>query len=211
MKSAAGSVSPVITVNRPATALEPVAPGRGRSGQGRKTTMTAWRGGVSTRQWETRLRSALARCPGSIDLMGVGNPIRGDDAVGLTIASELRETLGANPVRGYRIHKTTLAPERLLSKLALSSGRMLIFDAVEASKEPGAIVCARLGESKYGYFATHNIPLMLIPGMESRLDDVFLVGVQPLSVEVGEGLSDVVRESAAQIVAAVADEVGAKL
>jgi len=137
--------------------------------------------------------------------------MRGDDAVGLAIASELRQTLGANPVGGYKIHKTTAAPERLLSKLAVSSGRILIFDAVEASKEPGAIVCAKLRDSKYGYFATHNIPLTLIPGMASRIDDVYLIGVQPLSLDVGEGLSSVVRDSAAQIVAAVTDEVGAKL
>ena len=173
--------------------------------------MTVRRDGAQTAGWETGLRSALSRCSGSIDLLGVGNPIRGDDAVGLAIASELRQTLGANPVRGYKIHRATLAPERLLSKLALSSGKILIFDAVEASREPGAIVCATLGGTKYGYFATHNIPLTLIPGMASRTDDVYLVGVQPLSVEVGEGLTDVVRESAAQIVAAVTDEVGANL
>jgi hydrogenase maturation protease len=178
--------------------------------EGREPRMTARGFGPRTNGWESGLRSALSRCPGSIDLMGVGNPIRGDDSVGLAIASELRQTLGANPARGYRIHKTTLAPERLLSKLALSSGRILIFDAVEASREPGAIVCATLGESKYGYFATHNIPLRLIPGLESRINDVFLVGVQPLSVEIGEGLSDVVRESAAQIVAAVTDAVGVR-
>jgi len=129
--------------------------------------------------------------------------------VGLAIASELRRTLGASPTRGYRIHKATPMPERLLAKLAKSSARILIFDAVEASRNPGEIVCTGLGESKYGYFATHNIPLRLIPGLESRLDDVYLVGVQPLSVEIGEGLSDVVRDSAARIVATVTDALGA--
>jgi len=119
------------------------------------------------------------------------------------IASELRRTLGATPAKGYRIHKTTPTPELLLSKLALKSGRIFIFDAVEASKKPGEIVCTTLSESKYGYFATHNIPLKLIPGLDSRSDDVYLVGVQPLALEIGEGLSDVVADSAARVVATV--------
>jgi hydrogenase 3 maturation protease len=143
-------------------------------------------------------------------MLGAGNPIRGDDGVGLAIASELRHSLGARPARGFRIHQNTLSPERLLSKLAASPGRIVIFDAVEASRAPGDIVCCKLSDSRYGYFATHNIPLRLIPGLESRADDIYLVGVQPLTVEVGEGLSDVVKGSAARIVAAVTDAVGAR-
>jgi hydrogenase maturation protease len=182
----------MVTVKRSAAAIEPVGLAMG----GRS---------VGDKKWETGLRTALTRGSGAIDLLGVGNPIRGDDAVGLTIASELRRTLGAIPAKGFRIHMPTSAPERLLSKLAGTSEKILIFDAVEASKEPGEIVCASLAESKYGFFATHNIPIRLIPGLEARVDDVYLVGVQPQSLEVGEELSDVVRESAAQVVTAVTE------
>jgi hydrogenase maturation protease len=143
-------------------------------------------------------------------MLGVGNPIRGDDGVGLAIASELRQTLGPRPSGRLRIHGEARSPERILAKIASSAGRIVIFDAVEASRAPGDIVCCRLSESKYGYFATHNIPLRLIPGLESRADDTYLVGVQPLSLEVGEGLSPVVRDSAARIVAAVTDAVGGR-
>jgi hydrogenase maturation protease len=165
---------------------------------------------LQAQDWEVGLRGALGRSPGSVDILGVGNPIRGDDGVGLVIASQLRRILGARPSEGFRIHRDTLSPERLLSKLAASAGRIVIFDAVEATRAPGDIVCCRLRDSRYGYFATHNIPLRLIPGLESRVDDIYIVGVQPLSVGVGEGLSDVVRDSAARIVAAVTDAVGGK-
>ena len=98
-------------------------------------------------------------------------------------------------------------PELLLSRLSSSAGRIVIFDAIEAAKQPGAIVCSRLSDTKYGYFATHNIPLRLVPGLAERADDVYICGVQPESLEVGEGLSDVVSGSAAQIVKAVTDTV----
>jgi hydrogenase maturation protease len=101
-------------------------------------------------------------------------------------------------------------PERLLSRLASEPGRIVVFDAVDASKSPGEIVCARLSDTKYGFFATHNVPLRLVPGLAGRRDEVFLVGVQPQSLEVGEGLTDVVQRSVERLVAVVVEAVGNK-
>jgi len=157
--------------------------------------------------WALGLQEAIGGEVGSTELLGVGNPIRSDDAVGLEIARTLRRNLGPSPRKGVRIHRNSLMPELLLSKLSTSAGRIVIFDAVEASKEPGEIVCSRLANTKYGYFATHNIPLRLVPGLAAREGDVYIVGVQPESLEVGEGLSDVVSGSAAQIIRVVTDAV----
>ena len=165
---------------------------------------------TSQEDWQTRLEGAFGKSGGSTDLVGVGNSLRGDDAVGLEIALELRSKLGSTPSRGVRIHRASLMPERLLSKLASKSGRIVVFDAVEASKPPGEIVCSKLGDTKYGYFATHNIPLRLVPGLADRQQDVYIVGVQSQSLEVGEGLTRVVRDSALRVVAVVAKAVEAR-
>jgi hydrogenase maturation protease len=139
--------------------------------------------------------------------MGVGNELRKDDAAGLEIASSLRRRLGAAPAPGVKIYASTLMPERLLSRLASAGGRIVVFDAVEASAMPGEVVFRRMADTKHGFFGTHNIPLKLVPGLEGRLDDVFLVGVQPASLEVGSGLSETVRESIMEIVGVVAQGV----
>ena len=76
----------------------------------------------------------------------------------------------------------------------------MVIDAVEAQKEPGTIVCARLSETKFGFFATHNVPLRLVPGVAENAADTFVVGIQPESVGVGEGLSDVVKKSSERLV-----------
>ncbi len=154
-------------------------------------------------RWEEMLRKAIAQTEGSTDLIGIGNPLRGDDAVGLEIVSRLRAGLGPVPAKGVRIHEASLAPERLLSRLAAASGRIVVFDAIQASVAPGEIVCASLADTKYGFFATHNIPLRIVPWLAERLDDVLVVGVQPDSLEVGEGLSDAVEAAAGRIVNAV--------
>jgi len=153
--------------------------------------------------WEASLGDAIASTDGPTALVGIGNILRGDDAVGLKIASKLRSNLGPAPAKGIRIHQAADAPEMLLSKLAASGTRIIIFDAVDASADPGKIVCAKLGDTKYGFFATHNIPLKIVPGLAERLNDVLVVGVQPESLEVGEGLSDVVKRSAGRVVEAV--------
>jgi len=157
--------------------------------------------------WRRSLREAIADNRYLVHLVGVGNELKTDDAAGLEIASSLRARLGASPEPGVRIHAGTPMPERLLSKLASEEGRIFVFDAVEVSAEPGAVVFRSMADTKYGFFGTHNIPLKLVPGLKERLGDCFLVGVQPTSLEVGLGLSEPVRESVKEIVAVVAEGV----
>ncbi|MDE1857533.1 MAG: hydrogenase maturation protease [Thaumarchaeota archaeon] len=147
--------------------------------------------------WRSKLDVAL-EFSGTIDLVGVGNSIRGDDGVGIEIASSLRRKLrGAG---GLKVHPTAQMPERLLSKLASTAQRVILFDAVEVDRPPGTIVCRKLGESRHGFFATHNVPLNLVPGLSARLDDFYVVGVQPESLEVKEGISQTARAAAGTIV-----------
>ena len=160
--------------------------------------------------WRERLRETIADSRRPVHLVGVGNELKTDDAAGLEIASGLRSRLGVSPAPGVRIHSFTQMPERLLSKLASGRGRIVVFDAVEASAKPGEVVFRPLADTKYGFFGTHNIPLKLVPGLGERLGDLYLVGVQPESLEVGIGLSETVRQSVNEIVAVVAEGVAGR-
>ena len=131
-------------------------------------------------------------------LVGVGNEFRGDDAVGLILTSLLRKRLGPRPGKGLTIHAAAHNQDLLVSKLCREGGRVIIADAVEAKKDPGAVICARLSDTKYGYFSTHNIPLKLLPGVDQG--DVWLLGVEPASLEVGAPLSPAVRASVEMVV-----------
>ena len=106
------------------------------------------------------------------------------------------------------IHPPTGSPERQLSKVASQGSRTLVFDAVEAGKEPGAVVCASLADTKFGFFATHNVPLKLVPGVAEHIGQTFVVGIQPMSLDVGEGLSQTVRAASESVVAAIEAFVG---
>ncbi len=139
----------------------------------------------------------------SVNLVGIGNPIKQDDSVGLKVISELLRVLGPTPTPRLTIHEPSMSPERTMSRLASKGERVVVLDAVEANREAGAIVCARLNDTKFGFFATHNMPLRLVPGLGDASADAYVVGIQPESVDVGEGLSESVRASSRRLIAAI--------
>lgn len=164
---------------------------------------------VMDEKWAIELLAFLdsADGPKHVTLVGVGNPMRSDDFVGLYVASKLRRRYGANPNKYVRI-STESEPERVFSKLAKTEKRneaILIIDSVEANLDPGSIVFASLEDSKFGFFATHNIPLRLFSDFVAGPAGIFVVGIQPENLEIGEGLSGVVRFSADQIIERVSN------
>ncbi|MGP8124353.1 MAG: hydrogenase maturation protease [Nitrososphaerales archaeon] len=151
-----------------------------------------------------KLRECIFGGSRATHVFGIGNPLRQDDAVGLEVVSSLRRRIRPGSRKTVKIHGLSSNPERLISDLASKGERIVLIDAVEAQKEPGTIVCARLSETKFGFFATHNVPLRLVPGIAENAADTYVVGIQPESVVVGEGLSGVVRESSEKLVAMIA-------
>jgi hypothetical protein len=57
-----------------------------------------------------------------------------------------------------------------------------------------------LSTAKFGFFATHNIPLKVLLEYRLMLDNSYLLGVVPYDLSVGEGLSPFVKTVADYIV-----------
>jgi hydrogenase maturation protease len=153
--------------------------------------------------WEAELAKCLSSGSGRIHLVGVGNPIGRDDSVGIHVVSTLRRRHGARPRPDVWIHRTVLGQERTLSKLGGRKNSVVIFDAVECNREPGQLFCAKLSESRFGFFVTHNIPLKLIPGVAAGLENAWVVGIQPKDTGVGEEMTETVRHSAEVLIGSV--------
>jgi hydrogenase 3 maturation protease len=160
--------------------------------------------------WIDELRSILESEGGRnthVTFIGVGNPIRGDDSVGLFTVSKLRRELGANPTQSVRIEpissiETTFAKlERRKKKETRET--IIIFDAVESNSTPGSIVFAKIDDTKYGFFATHNIPLKLIPTISSNSANVYVLGIQPEDTKVDESLSVTVLAAANTVISTI--------
>jgi hydrogenase maturation protease len=156
-------------------------------------------------KWARKLHDCLDSKSSSkqIRFFGLGNQFKGDDSVGLYIVSKLREKFGTNPSKFVRIESPS-SSESIFSKIGTlkenASETTIIFDAIESSYSPGSIVFENIGHTEYGFFATHNVPLRLIPKVATNAPSIFVLGVQPASTEVGEGLTEVVSDSADKIV-----------
>ena len=155
---------------------------------------------LESRDWAARAKTFMeSKDALPLRIVGVGNPIRKDDCVGIFIASHLRKKFGARPNTQVRIYPT-VATELLFSKMTLEKGSLLVFDAVEQNSPPGSIVFANIADTKFGYFATHNVPLKLIPNLSGKMGKIFVLGIQPEDIDIGEGLSEVVLHSANEVI-----------
>lgn len=146
-----------------------------------------------------RFRDASER----VVFIGLGHPIKSDDSVGLYMVSKLRKLIGSNPTRHVRI-LAVHSPEAAFSMIGKETRSgiksIIIFDAIESNSPPGTIVFANITETKYGFFATHNIPLRLVPAISSNAEHVYVLGIQTENSEIGESISKSVRESADRVV-----------
>ena len=136
-------------------------------------------------------------------IVGVGNPLRGDDGFGPELANQLMDEVPCKVVDAGDV------PEDYLEQvIALKPTKVLIADAVAFGGKPGDVVLLdpeNLG--KKISMSTHKLSLMMfIRYLRERLPraDVKILGVQPRHIDLGKGLSTPVRASIERLVDIIA-------
>lgn len=135
-----------------------------------------------------RLTSWLSGCERLL-VMGIGNPLRGDDAFGVRAVQELEKHRLQGKV--YFIECETV-PENFLHVIQEKApSHILLVDAVEANLPPGSVVFTELKEGGEIAVSTHSIPLGVFSEfLKSVMKvDIMLLGVQAANLSFKEGLS----------------------
>lgn len=133
---------------------------------------------------EQELRDYLGEGYRRVVLMGVGNPMRGDDGVGIAVIQRLQET----GLPGVLLLNTETVPESFIGKVeSHRPTHVLLIDAANFGGRPGE---TRLIDSKHiggQAVSTHSLPLTIfISYIERSLGvKVLLLGVQPRAVAFG--------------------------
>ncbi|MBD3171245.1 hydrogenase maturation peptidase HycI [Candidatus Bathyarchaeota archaeon] len=147
---------------------------------------------------EQELREYFGVDKRRVVLVGVGNPIRGDDAVGPTII----ELLESRPIANVLLLNTESVPEAFTGKVEeFNPTHVLLIDAANFRGEPGETKLIT-GDQIGGHaISTHSLPLnIFISYIEKSLDvSVLLLGVQPYSIRLGEPMSEPLEEAAISI------------
>lgn len=157
--------------------------------------------------WLVVLRKLFTRSKGdTVNVIGVGNLLRRDDGAGIQVTKQLK--MLANRSDSFRIHTPTDRAESLLVEIKYETEVALVIDAADFNSTAGSIFCETLKSSRSGFFVTHNIPIRSLPNVSSNLDRIFLLGIQPGDVSLGEGFSRPVSNSIQQIVQVLGDLIG---
>lgn len=149
-----------------------------------------------------------------IQVIGIGNPDRGDDAIGPSVIDALREC-GIE----QRIPRLTLTVARndMLALLDLWQTDSLVFlvDALAAGSEPGRILRIAVGDLSGvldldEFASTHAFDLgqaLALGEALSRLPrDLVLYGIEGTSFEIGAPLSESARAAVIRVVRQITEE-----
>ena len=131
-------------------------------------------------------------------LIGVGNSLRGDDAVGLTVIDEF-ESL--KPSKTITIKAETY-PEAYLTKVTNNKPSHVMFiDAANLGYSPGDAKLISVNYVLGGSLSTHKLPLTFFMNyLKTELKTkIILLGIQPLTIELGSKMTPIVFQSAKKI------------
>ena len=145
-------------------------------------------------------------------VLGVGNRLRGDDAIGCLVCDELRSSGPSSDVQrpssvpGLFVLDCGNTPENFLQPIAdRKPTRILVVDCCSYGAKPGEFSLfsrEEVDRLSYGLLSTHTLPLTLTMEMlslETRAA-IELLGIQPERIEFGEDLSEPVRRALPAVV-----------
>ncbi len=154
----------------------------------------------------TRALANWLRNAREIVVMGIGNPMRRDDYVGMVVVRHLK----AYTLPGVHLIETGEVPESYLGVVEENHpSHVLMIDAAEMSEQPGTARLVSPKEIEGLSLSTHTLPLSIISEyIKCRTGaKIALFAIQPGVLEFGEGLSEelskVVEELANLVVDAV--------
>jgi len=129
-------------------------------------------------------------------VLGIGNPLRRDDGVGLWVAERMRGT-------GWEVVPAGQGVENALGIVRrLSPDLLVVVDAAEMRLPPGSFRRLPLAEGTRMLGSTHALPLpFLLSTVRDRVGEIVLIGIQPADRSLGEGLTPAVERGAEELLA----------
>ena len=130
-----------------------------------------------------------------VAIVGIGSPIRGDDAVGLYVLDLLKDM----KLRDTLLLRTETVPESYTGKLRdFNPTHVILVDAANFRGEPGEVRVISTDSISGARLSTHNLPLNIYADYvrKSICPNLILLGVQGLNIDLGEELTPDVERSA---------------
>ncbi|MBM3235218.1 hydrogenase 3 maturation endopeptidase HyCI [Candidatus Poribacteria bacterium] len=135
-----------------------------------------------------------SRLKGKVLILGVGNPLRGDDGAGPHLIEQLNGKIDADLLDCGEV------PENFLGKIVqLHPNTILIIETVHLGASPGAVAIIEADDIDRVSYSTHHASLRLSMNyLKNEIGaEVFVLGIQPKKTEFSMEVSDEVKETLA--------------
>ena len=124
---------------------------------------------------------------------GIGNLLRMDDGVGVYISTRIK------PAPDILVLTVEVSIENYIGKInSLKPDILILIDAVDMNAIPGTFKLLSVNQIHDITFNTHNISLKRLA--EFFKMQVFILGIQPEKIDIGENISYLVKEGADKII-----------
>ena len=147
---------------------------------------------------KTEVRAFLSRLfKEKTVIVGVGNPLRGDDAFGPAFIEKIKGAAGAMCIDAGS------APENYLGKIAkMEPDSVLIVDAAHLGGAPGEYDILEKDQIVSSGLTTHDLsPVMFIEYLEKETEArIYMLAVQPEKMDLGAEMSEGVKEALDELV-----------
>jgi hydrogenase 3 maturation protease len=129
---------------------------------------------------------------GKVVIVGIGNILRGDDGLGPTLVDRLKGRVEVTCINAGNALENHLG---LISRAHPDT--VLLVDAVHLGLDPGEARIVDPSRIEHAGLSTHDVSpgLFLDFLVEESKCSVFLLGVQPESIEMGSGISETVEKT----------------
>lgn len=128
-------------------------------------------------------------------LVGIGNPIRGDDGIGYFLVTEMSKLNLPNLI----CIEAGENPENYIGQIIkLNPDNMILIDAAELGKSPGSIDLINVDDIDEAGCSTHTMSLKyLIHSIKDEiiLKKIIIIGIQPENIDYKIKLSEKVNEA----------------
>lgn len=152
---------------------------------------------------------------GRIVLVGLGNPLLGDDGAGPALIAEINKRIKPSEnhinvpffrLKGCLFIDAGETPENYLGKIVADNpDTVLLVDAADFKSVPGALKMIDLKDIRGDGLSTHNSSVKLIADyiMNETGAKVLFLGIQKKSIIMGEDLSKPVKKAIRRIADAI--------
>jgi len=131
-------------------------------------------------------------------VVGVGNPMRGDDEAGLVLAEKVAEKLDLEYLRCEEV------PENYVGRMLDNpADTILLVDAVNMKQAPGEIGLLAPDELADNGISTHNCSVSLLAKVLAGVKDkqMLILAIQPQQIEWGQPMTPLMTEAIDRFVA----------